>query len=317
MKEITIDEEVNTEEIKIALSFLSSKIHITINSDYSSLIKEICFMFKISKEEIESIDLHYFDADKDKINITNEGDYEIFYSQVKDEIVKEVYLDIKDDSKLDTSRCLTNFEQYLEIKSEEQINLCPGIESNEIKNEKNNNEDEEDEENKNTIYIEEEKIEKITSEESNNNKININFIDNYFKESDKDNENNNDDAKEQFKCSCKRCEEYPIVNVLYYCPECELHLCEKCHKKMEDHEHELLKIESNEEYNNAVGESFEPIYKEKTYNIVLNNDNDENENENDNNNNNNQNQNQKSTFSLSNFVPKFIKNYWNKNKNQQ
>ena len=81
---------------------------------------------------------------------------------------------------------------------------------------------------------------------------------------------------------------------------------------MEDHEHELLKIESNEEYNNAVEESFEPIYKEKSYNIVINNDNDENENESNNNN-----QNQQSAFSLSKFVPKFIKNYWNKNKNQQ
>ena len=312
MKEITIVEEVNNEEIKIALSFDSKKTQIAINSDYSSFITDICEIIKISKEEVESIKLYYFDADKDKINITNEGDYEIFYSQVKDEKVKEVYLEIKDDSKLDMSQCLTNFEKYLETKSGEQFNSGIRQESNEIKNERNNIEDEEDEENKNTIYIQEEKIEKITLEESNNNKNNINFIDNYFKENDKDNENNNDNAKEQFKCSCKSCEEFPILNVLYYCPECDLHLCEKCQKKMEDHEHELLKIESNEEYNNAVEESFEPIYKEKSYNIVINNDNDENENENNDNN-----QNQQSAFSLSKFVPKFIKNYWNKNKNQQ
>jgi len=82
-------------------------------------------------------------------------------------------------------------------------------------------------------------------------------------------------------------------------------------KKMEDHEHELLKVETNDEYNEAVGESFEPIYKEKSYNIVLNNEDDENEIDNYNN------QNQKSGFSLSNLVPSFVKNYWNKNKSQQ
>ena len=63
----------------------------------------------------------------------------------------------------------------------------------------------------------------------------------------------------------------PHVFGVAYCSECDLILCSKCAKKMEDHEHELLKVETNDEYNEAVGESFEPIYKEKSYNIVINN----------------------------------------------
>jgi len=309
MKEITSVEEKNNEEIQISLSFGGDKTRITINSDYSSFVTGICIIFKISKEDLDSLNLYYYDADKDKINITNESDYEIFYSQAKDKIVKKFYIEIKEDSKLDIEKCSTNFFQYKEMLEEGQI--CFG-------NEKytEDEEDEKDEENKNTICIQEEKIENIILEESNNNKNNdntnnINFIDNYFKENDKNDSNNNNIAKETFKCTCKRCEEYPIINVLYYCPECDLILCEKCAKKMEEHEHELLKAETNEEYNEAVGESFEPIYKEKSYNIVLNNGDDDDES------NNNQNQNQQSGFSLSNLVPNFVKNYWNKKKNQQ
>ena len=313
MKEITIVEEINIEEIKISLSFDSKKTQITINSDYSNFITEICEIINISKEDSDSLNLYYYDADEDKINITNESDYEIFYSQAKDEIVKEFYLEIKKDSKLNMRLCLTNFKKYLETKGEEQYKDDDiKQENNEIKNEKNKIEDAEDEENKNTIFIQEEKNENIILEESNtnnnndpnNNKNNINFI----QENDINDENNNNNVKETFNCPCNRCKENPIINVLYYCPECDLHLCEKCAKIIDDHGHELLKVESNEEYNEAVEESFEPIYKEKSYNIVLNTDEDEN--------NNNNIQNQQSGFSLSSLVPKFIKNYWNKNKNQ-
>ena len=218
------------------------------------------------------------------------------------------YLEIKEDSKLDKKYCSNSFCYYFEAKEESKRIFGEGDDTIT---------DEKEEDNKNTIYIQEEKNENIILEESNNNNENnnnknkINFIDNYFKESDKNDSNDNTNVKETFKCTCKRCEEFPIINVLYYCSECDLILCAKCAKKMEDHEHELLKVESNDEYNEAVGESFEPIYKEKSYNIVLNNEDDENEIDNYNN------QNQKSGFSLSNLVPSFVKNYWNKNKSQQ
>ena len=309
MKEITLVEEIKNEEIEISLSFDLNHGKIKINSDYSKLITKICEIIRISKEDLDSLNLYYNDADKDKINITNESDYEIFYSQVKDGIVKYLNLEIKEDSKLDKKYCSNSFCYYFEAKEESKRIFGEGDDTIT---------DEKEEDNKNTIYIQEEKNENIILEESNNNNENnnnnknkINFIDNYFKESDKNDSNDNTNVKETFKCTCKRCEEFPIINVLYYCSECDLILCAKCAKKMEDHEHELLKVESNDEYNEAVGESFEPIYKEKSYNIVLNNEDDENEIDNYNN------QNQKSGFSLSNLVPSFVKNYWNKNKSQQ
>ena len=301
MKEFRIVEETISEEIKIALIFNSKKTDIYISSEYSNFITGICSIIKISQEEIDSINLHYFDADQDKINISNEGDYEIFYSQVKDKVVKELYLEIKDNSKLDLTQCLSDFEKYLETKGEKQDEDEIDQKYNENKIKLNRFENEEDEENKNTIYIQEEKID---TDEDNTNKNQINFIDNYFKGNDKEN-NDIFQGKEVFKTHCKKCNEFPIVNVLYYCQECDKYYCSKCAKKMEDHEHEILEIKSNDELDDAVKDSFEVIYKESSYNIVLNNGNDENDNGNNNNN-------QQSGFGISNFIPKFIKNYWNK-----
>ena len=70
---------------------------------------------------------------------------------------------------------------------------------------------------------------------------------------------------------------------------------------MEDHEHEILEIKSNDQLDDAVKDSFEVIYKESSYNIVQSDEND------DRNNNS-----QQSGFGISNYIPKFIKNYWNK-----
>ena len=92
MKEITLVEEIKNEEIEISLSFDLNHGKIKINSDYSKLITKICEIIRISKEDLDSLNLYYNDADKDKINITNESDYEIFYSQVKDGIVKALNL---------------------------------------------------------------------------------------------------------------------------------------------------------------------------------------------------------------------------------
>ena len=297
MKEITIVGETINEEIKVALIFNSKKTEITIDSEYSTFITDVCSIIKISEEEVDSINLHYFDADQDKINILNEGDYEIFYSQVKDNVVKQLYLEINENSKLDLTQCITNFEKYLETKGEKQDNDEINQKNDENKTQLNRFENEEDEENKNTIYIQEEKIDK---DEDNNNKNQINFIDNYFKVNDKEN-TDIFQGKEVFKTHCKKCKEFPIIEVLYFCEECDMYLCAKCAKKMEDHEHEILEIKSNDQLDDAVKDSFEVIYKESSYNIVQSDEND------DGNNNS-----QQSGFGISNYIPKFIKNYWNK-----
>ena len=276
MKEITIVGETINEEIKVALIFNSKKTEITIDSEYSTFITDVCSIIKISEEEVDSINLHYFDADQDKINILNEGDYEIFYSQVKDNVVKELYLEINENSKLDLTQCIANFEKYLETKGEKQDNDEINQKNDENKTQLNRFENEEDEENK------------------------INFIDNYFKVNDKEN-TDIFQGKEVFKTHCKKCKEFPIIEVLYFCEECDMYLCAKCAKKMEDHEHEILEIKSNDQLDDAVKDSFEVIYKESSYNIVQSDEND------DGNNNS-----QQSGFGISNYIPKFIKNYWNK-----
>ena len=76
MKEITIVGETINEEIKVALIFNSKKTEITIDSEYSTFITDVCSIIKISEEEVDSINLHYFDADQDKINILNNCGYE-------------------------------------------------------------------------------------------------------------------------------------------------------------------------------------------------------------------------------------------------
>ena len=281
MKEVMIEEEnknEETEEFSIDLKFFDTKTEIKINSDFVSFISNICKIIKISEEDINSVIMFYLDADKDKINLSNKGDYEIFYAQVKDNTVKGIELEIRQNSNLNPDECLANFFNYIE-QNEKQQNKNNN-KKNDYKNDDNNINNIINEERINKIYLDDEKNEnKIIqiNEDNENNNNEIKFIDNYF--------NNN----EIFEICCSSCDDSPILNVLYFCPECDIYLCSKCHKNTYNHPHIIYTINSKEELINIIND----------YN---GNDNDELNVENNNN------KKTKKNSKLFDCLPKFIKN---------
>ena len=51
------------------------------------------------------------------------GDYEIFYQQVKDNLVKKLELKINENSKLDADECFANFFNYIEQNENKDFNI--------------------------------------------------------------------------------------------------------------------------------------------------------------------------------------------------
>ena len=281
MKEVMIEEEENkneeNEEFNIDLKFFDTKTELKINSDFVTFISNICKIIKISEEDINSVIMYYFDADEDKINLSNKGDYEIFYAQVKDNTVKGIVLEIRENSNLNPDECLANFFNYIE-QNEKQQNKNNN-KKNDYKN--NNNNIIINEEQINKIYLDEEKNEdKIIqiNENNGNNNNEIIFKENYF--------NNN----EIFEAYCSSCDDFPILNVLHFCPECDIYLCSKCNKNAYNHPHVIYSITSKEELINIINN-----YNGND-NVELNMEN------------NNNNKKKKNKFKLLDWLPDFIIN---------
>ena len=85
----------------------------------------------------------------------------------------------------------------------------------------------------------------------NNNKINnINNINN-FNNINNNISNNNLGSQTYmvFPYNCNLCNQYPIVKVLYYCPVCNIPLCEECEEKLGiNHRHSILKVQTNQQF---------------------------------------------------------------------
>ena len=302
-----IIEEVK-ENFNIQLIFCESKIDLLINNDYESFLNQISKILKILNEDIKSVTLRYIDDDKDTIIISNSGDYEIFFSQVKDNLVNKLEIKIKEKSGLDGDKCLANFLNYAEQKNnninqnnnkfnnENKINYIKEFEINQKdnlsdKNEDNMSDDEIILENNNNII-------QLKQDDDNNNEVNL--IDNYF---------NNNDNKTIFDCECSSCNKFPIKGVMYLCPECDINLCPECKENIPKHMHELTKIETEEQLIENLEKAFELIEKqekEEIQEIRLIEENNEIEEIQE-----NTNDKKKSFFHL----PKWIKKYWNKKKN--
>ena len=224
---------------------------------------------KIPDEDIKSVILKYIDDDQDTIIISNSGDYEIFISQVKDNLINKLEIKIKENSDLNLDQCLANFINYEESFKEKDLN-------NNNNNNQNNNIINENKIN----YLEEVNINQNDNLSDNNennisdneiilkadNKIYIqnnddinnepNFIDNYF------NYNINDN-RPIFDCECSSCNKFPIKGVMFLCPECDINLCQECKQNCQNHIHELTKIETEEELIQNLEKAFEIIEKQQ------------------------------------------------------
>ena len=302
MKEKNIDEEEENiiNDLYIELKFLDLSINLQINNDYNSFISNICKIIKISEKDIDSVILNYLDDDEDSIIISNKGDYDIFYSQVQDNTVKKLEIKIKEDSKLNMDECFANFCNYIEINEENNNNKIIVIkeENDDNTNNKINNINiiEEEEQINKINNFNDDKIDIKLDEKEDDKNVNgeIKIIDDYFNYK----KINKKNIKETFECECSSCNEYPIFNILYYCPYCDIYLCSRCKANTNNHEHVIFEVKSNEELADIIYSTFEIINKDKNQ--------DKNE--------------QKNKFS--DYVPKFIKNmtdfklskFWKKEK---
>ena len=92
-------------------------------------------------------------------------------------------------------------------------------------------------------------IQKENDENNNNIKI-INKINNINNIGNNINANVNlNQTHLVFNLTCGLCSQYPIINVLYYCPTCSLYICPECEKKPDiNHRHSILKVQTQQQY---------------------------------------------------------------------
>ena len=179
----------NKEIFIIENNFYNDIKYVEINSNYNLFLKNICIMFGISYENINSISISYNDEDGDKVILTTEEDYMKFIDQVKEKLVNKLTIEINEKYKSDRNQNLENefnFKQQLEQENKSLknsfniINSNNNIDNNIINF--NNNFDR-----KNNIDDDIKNF-NINFEESNNNNLNhLNLLNNNF-----DNINNMD-----------------------------------------------------------------------------------------------------------------------------
>ena len=242
------DKEVKMENIDTNINFYGEQVVVKLNSDFNSFVNNICKIVNIPSDNYKSLAISYKDED-DNIILSTEEDYILFFQQLKDKTVNGLIVEVKEDSNINPIEC---FDSALDYK--EKIDLA----NKQILNENNNlNKD---------------------IENNFNNNINDNIEGNF---------DNNEPEKDIpiddlifNQCGCASCQAYPIICILYYCPQCPIYICENCIKNFGNHHHEFLKFESYQEF-------LKIKEKEKTNQINNNNRNINNNFPNINNNNNN------------------------------
>ena len=226
MKDIKVEEET----INTKLKFYGEEIDLKLSSDYDSFINNVCNIFNISPDQFNSISLSYLDEDEDSIIISTKEDYLIFFQQVREKTVNSIIAEINEDSKIDPIAALgsaIDYKDQIEKANKEINNENKNKNFNEINNKNQNI-------NKNDI---------INLDVSNSNQnIRNNLIQN---EQVIKNDIPIDNLIFEYKCHI--CFIYPIICVLYYCPKCPIYFCESCYQKNQNHEHNIIKIESKEQ----------------------------------------------------------------------
>ena len=230
-------EDVYDERVNIKLNFYGELIDYAINSDYLSFLKDLCGIFGLSMNQLSSISLSYIDEDGDVIMVSTKEDFAIFLEQAKQKVVDTLVVEVKDESNIDPISLMDSALNYQEQVEEANANL---INSNQ--NNLNNN---------NNYY---------------NNNYNINNYDDY---NNIQNQEVNNEAPLVFYVECNKCQIYPLLERIYYCQQCDMCLCDECKIKNENHEHPLLKIETEDDF-----EIIKKAYEDKVK-LVENNNNEQ------------------------------------------
>ena len=223
--------------LKVTLYFNEESAEISINSNYDYFLNTVCNIIQIQSEQLKSLSISYIDNEDDNVVLTSQEDYDIFFDQLSENLVKNLKITVKPNSNLDQDECLIHFISYKENSGQNSNIKLNYNNYNNINNNYNNNFINNSNNNFNFNEI-----------NNNNNNNNINNSNNYHDineiNEEKNEDQNIDDIVFDYKCS--KCEIYPIVCKIFYCDKCSFYLCAECEEKGIKHEHPLLRIDSKE-----------------------------------------------------------------------
>ena len=240
-------------ECKGRIKFYDEEMNVQFPEDFNLCKKKIGEMIGLSGDELlKQINLYYNDEDGDKILLTEDNDYKIFFNFLKENDVKKgtstLIIELKENSEILVKKISQEMSVYKEKHSEEiknEVDINEDI-MNQIENEnlviKNNK----NEDNNNNIFNENDnqEEEEKNNEKENNNENNLNKQDN-----EKDNNINQENQRIIYEETCKYCNAKPLYDVFYYCLQCNIKMCSKCELEYgKKHSHPFLKIQTYDQY---------------------------------------------------------------------
>ena len=234
------DKEVIIENISTKINFYGEQIDVQLNSDFNSFVNNICNILNIPLDKFNSLAITYNDEDGDNIILSTEEDYILYFQQLKDKTVNGLIVEIKEDSEINPIDC---FDSALDYKQQiDEANVQILNEENNLNKDIDNN------------------INNNLKDNLINNNINYNMVNNNDNIQDNLDINNNNlivnknhekdipiDDLVFHHFECTSCKTYPIICILNYCPQCQIHICENCIKNFGNHIHPFLKFESYKE----------------------------------------------------------------------
>lgn len=280
------DSDSDKEEIIGYIQFYNEIKKVILPQTYEGLQEKLSTMLQINLDLIPLLIISYKDEDNDTVIVSSPDDYLILLEQIKNKQVKIINVEKDEKANINIDNCSKSLIKFKEKKDEaNNLNIVSNqqfeINKQENKNEQNNiminnienninnhqfNIMKKELEINNNIYnnidndlnysnseddISSPYDQKNKNLENNNNNIKIiNQINNINNIGNNINANVNlNQTHLVFNLTCGLCSQYPIINVLYYCPTCSLYICPECEKKPDiNHRHSILKVQTQQQY---------------------------------------------------------------------
>ena len=280
------DSDSDKEEIIGYIQFYNEIKKVILPQTYEGLQEKLSTMLQINLDLIPLLIISYKDEDNDTVIVSSPDDYLILLEQIKNKQVKIINVEKEEKANINIDNCSKSLIKFKEKKDEaNNLNIVSNqqfeINKQENKNEQNNiminnienninnhqfNIMKKELEINNNIYnnidndlnysnseddISSPYDQKNKNLENNNNNIKIiNQINNINNIGNNINANVNlNQTHLVFNLTCGLCSQYPIINVLYYCPTCSLYICPECEKKPDiNHRHSILKVQTQQQY---------------------------------------------------------------------
>ena len=237
-------------EYRGKIKFYEEEMDVPFPEDFNLCKKKIGEMVGLPENELlQKISLYYNDEDNDKILLTEESDYKIFFNYLKENNPEKgtstMFIELKENSEILVKKISQEMNVYKEKYSKE-INL-------DKKNEENID-------NNSLDKMIEEKLIIKDNDEDINNKIPennhmeeiININENENKEIPQNNNINKEEHEIKYEETCQYCKTKPLYDVFYYCLQCNIIMCSNCELEFgKKHSHPFSKIQTYDQYMNS------------------------------------------------------------------